>query len=160
LTPIEYHEAWKVIPFICFAFVFHGVYYFFIAPLFYDLEGRGNRIIPFITISTAILNIALNYFFIPLYGIIGAGISIFISKVILSISISFIYKGFVNINYPITFMFLVPSLFFIISLGVFLPGIEFATFFMLKMILYLAILLVSIFAFRKETLIIISKLKS
>ena len=41
VTPEVYHESWRVIPFISFAFVFHSVYYFFSVPLFYDISGKG-----------------------------------------------------------------------------------------------------------------------
>src|SRR5690606_5674929 len=72
VTPESYHDSWKVVPIISFAFVFHGSYYFFSGALFYDISGKGNRIIPLATIITAIFNILLNFYLIPIYGLIGA----------------------------------------------------------------------------------------
>src|SRR5690606_27951372 len=34
ITPKSYHESWIVIPLIAYAFVFHGIYYFFACVLF------------------------------------------------------------------------------------------------------------------------------
>ncbi|PWL39845.1 hypothetical protein DKG77_03175 [Flagellimonas aquimarina] len=116
ITPQIYHSAWRVIPFIAFAFVYHGVYYFFVGALFYDIKGRGNRIIPVATISAALTNIALNIALIPIYGILGAAIATFISKFLLSISLSFLYGRYVKITYPVKYMLFMPLGFFVISL--------------------------------------------
>ena len=132
ITPIAYHESWRVIPLIAFAFVFHGVYYFFAAPLFYDIEGKGNRIIPLVTILTALTNIGLNYIFIPLYGIVGAALATLISKFILALSLSFVYKKFVNIEYPLIFLLLTPITFLSISLISFIEMENALYFFMIK----------------------------
>jgi O-antigen/teichoic acid export membrane protein len=116
ITPNSYHESWKVIPFISFAFVYHGVYYFFAGPLFYDIDGRGNRLIPFSTVSAALINILLNVFLIPIWGIIGASIATLVSKFLLSLSLKFYYNKFIKIKLPELFLLLIPILFFGISL--------------------------------------------
>ncbi len=121
ITPEAYHQAWKVIPFIAYAFVFHGVYYFFSAPIFYDISGKGNRVLPFFTISSAALNIILNLVLIPKHGIIGAALATLISKFILVISLSFVYNKFLNIKYEKLSMIFIPLIYLIISLISYYP---------------------------------------
>lgn len=116
ITPEVYHGAWEVIPLIAFAFVYHGVYHFFASALFYDIKGRGNRIIPISTVSVALLNIILNFAMIPSYGIVGAALATLLSKIILVVSLSFFYNKYVDLKYPIKYMLFVPALFFLISL--------------------------------------------
>ena len=116
ITPQVYHKSWEVIPLIAFAFVYHGVYHFFAVTLFYDIKGRGNRIVPVATVSVALLNITLNFVMIPIFGIFGAALATLLSKTILVVSMSFFYNRFVDLTYPIKYMLFVPALFFLISL--------------------------------------------
>lgn len=120
ITPKVYHEGWKVIPYISFAFVFHSVYYFFSTPLFYNIKKKGNRVLPLFTISSAILNSILNYFLIKQYGFLGAAVATLITKFILVISLSRVYKNFVKIDYSNIIMLFIPWIYFILSLLVFL----------------------------------------
>lgn len=146
ITPKTYHDSWIVIPLIAFAFVFHGIYYFFAGVLFYDIAGKGNRVIPFVTISTAIINISLNLFAIPKYGILGAAAATLLSKVILTVSLSFVYKRFIKVDYSSTFLLIIPSLFFLISLITYLPSENDLQFLILKFcILILAVIACCIF---------------
>ncbi|MDO7137097.1 lipopolysaccharide biosynthesis protein [Algibacter lectus] len=153
VTPEDYHQSWQVIPFISFAFVYHGVYYFFAGSLFYDIKGRGNRIIPISTISAAILNIVLNITLIPKFGIIGAAVSTLVTKMILSLSLKFFYRKYLDIKYPELFLLLIPLLFFCISLLSFFDvfGLD------IKVLIYIIILILAIFPFKSK---IISQLKS
>lgn len=116
ITPEIYHKSWEVIPFISFAFVYHGVYYFFAGSLFYDIKGRGNRIIPISTITAAIINIVLNIYLIPIYGINGAAISTLITKFMLSLSLKFFYRRYLKLKYPEFFLIFIPLMFLTVSL--------------------------------------------
>src|SRR5690606_31955519 len=137
ITPKSYHESWIVIPLIAYAFVFHGIYYFFAGVLFYDITGKGNRIIPFVTISTAVINISLNLYAIPKYGILGAAASTLASKIILAVSLSFIYKKFININYSSAFLLIMPFILFLISLITYTPTSNLPQFFIVKCFIFL-----------------------
>ncbi|MFH4963796.1 oligosaccharide flippase family protein [Gaetbulibacter sp. M235] len=148
-TPETYHQAWEVIPFIAYAFVFHGVYYFFSAPMFYDISGRGNRLLPFFTISAATLNIALNLFLIPKYGIIGAALATLISKFILVISLSFVYNKFLKIKYEKLSMIFIPLICLVISLISYYP-FKFYNGLIIKTIVFIIILSVSSWFLKRD----------
>lgn len=147
-TPETYHEAWEVIPFIAYAFVFHGVYYFFSAPIFYDISGRGNRMLPLFTISAAILNIVLNLVLIPKYGIIGGALATLISKFILVISLSFVYNKFLNIKYEKLSMIFIPLIYLVISLISYYP-FNFYNGLFIKIATFIIIIMVTIWLFKK-----------
>ncbi|WP_299244519.1 oligosaccharide flippase family protein [uncultured Aquimarina sp.] len=150
ITPNAYHRSWIVIPCISFAFVFHGVYYFFVSALFYDIQGRGNRIIPIFTILAAILNVILNIIFIPQYGILGAAIATLISKFLLSISLSFFYNRFVEIQYPVRYMIFIPLAFYIVSLISYISYLETYHFLSIKIIIFVAVLVLCFLHFKKK----------
>tara|TARA_R110001583_G_scaffold82491_1_gene218770 strand:- start:7022 stop:8467 length:1446 start_codon:yes stop_codon:yes gene_type:complete len=137
VTPIEYHEAWKIVPVISFAFVFHGCYYFFSTPFFYDISGKGSRTLPMFTITSAFLNVLLNYFLIKNYGMVGAASATLISKVFLVLGLSFYYKKFVNINYNVFLMIFLPMVFFGVSCVVYILPSDFEYLFGIKTIIYL-----------------------
>lgn len=149
ITPEVYHKAWEVIPLISFAFVYHGVYHFLVSALFYDIQGRGNRIVPIATVSAALLNITLNFVLIPIYGIIGAALATLISKALLALSLTFLYNKYIDLRYPIKFMLFIPLLFFAISLisyGFFLESYQLP----LKITLFGALLISLILYSRKD----------
>ena len=149
VSPESYHSSWKVVPFIAFAFVYHGVYYFFAGALFYDIKGKGNRIIPIATISTAIFNVVLNFSLIPLFGILGAAIATLLSKLFLSVSLSFLYKKFVPIRYHLKFLLFFPTLFFLISMVSYIPNFD-NYIFLIKLIIYSTTIVIAIFYFRRD----------
>lgn len=149
VTPEAYHLAWKVIPFIAFGFVYHGIYYFFSMPLFYDISGKGSRTLPLFTISAAVLNILLNLALIDIFGLIGAAISLLLTRFLLTLALSQTYKRFLSIKYESKTMILVPLLLFLLSLVVFIE-ISFIMALVLKMCLYLGVLYIGFYTHRHE----------
>ncbi|RLD80596.1 MAG: hypothetical protein DRJ10_07210, partial [Bacteroidetes bacterium] len=65
------------LPILVVTNVFNGLYFFFVRPLLY--LKKSTIFVSIATVSTALLNIFLNYFFIINYGIIGAALATFIS---------------------------------------------------------------------------------
>lgn len=155
ITPEVYHDSWQVIPFISFAFVYHGVYYFFAGSLFYDITGRGNRIIPISTISAAILNIILNLYLIPKYGINGAAIATLITKIALTVSLKFVYRKYLKLKYPELFLLLTPLVFFNISLLSFFNEFSLVS----KILVYLVLLSIVAFLLRRDIKSVIKEFK-
>lgn len=72
----SFHSAWKVVPFIAFAFVVNGFYYSFSNVFFLE----KTKYLPIITGTGAIINIVLNFIFIPIYGIMGAALANILAK--------------------------------------------------------------------------------
>jgi O-antigen/teichoic acid export membrane protein len=69
----NFSEAWTVIPFISFSYVFVGLYYFMGYSIMFDV--RKSKFINVPTFLSAIVSIILNIFLIPVWGIMGAGVS-------------------------------------------------------------------------------------
>lgn len=65
----KYAFAAEISPILPLAGLFQGLYYVYVAVLFYHKE---NRLIPVITVISAILNIVLNWLWIPKFGLAGA----------------------------------------------------------------------------------------
>ena len=66
-----YDGVWKVIPFLICGTIFGTIYFFYVNVLFL----RDTGYIFTITISTIVVNIALNILFIPRFGFIGCGLA-------------------------------------------------------------------------------------
>lgn len=67
-----FNSATLIVPILAFAYVFNGLYYFFVNPLFYN--KKTTKYVSLCTIVSAIINVALNLILIPEFGIIGSAI--------------------------------------------------------------------------------------
>ena len=79
----SYLQATYVIPWITFGFIIRGFYQIFYNVIIH--EGKTNFFM-YMTFTTAIINLILNYWFIKLNGMIGAAQSTFIAFTIMFIS--------------------------------------------------------------------------
>lgn len=68
----EYHAAWIIVPLIVFAYVQHGLGNFVGLGM---TMAKKSALQAAILVVTAIVNIALNFLLIPLFGIIGAAVA-------------------------------------------------------------------------------------
>ncbi|MAX80973.1 MAG: hypothetical protein CL843_12475 [Crocinitomicaceae bacterium] len=68
----EYAVPFQVVAFVMGGFFFHGLYKLFVNYLYYY---RQTNLILFITISVAVMNIVLNWIFVPVLGMEGAALA-------------------------------------------------------------------------------------
>ena len=158
MTAKSYHESWKCIPFICFAFVFGGLYYFFVNPLFYN--KKGVKFIALGTFSGAFLNMLFNYLLIPKYQGVGAAIASLASNFVICILIYVICQkiekvkfNFVKLN-GIVFIFLAIALipFALINLNIWIAiGI--------KMIIAIGVTCILLYIYKEYTKLVLQKLR-
>ena len=87
----SFRGIWEIVPFLAFASVFQGLYYFFSSVLFL----KHTSLVFFITISDSILNILLNIFLIPIYGLWGSVYACFFSLFLRSV-LALIISEFVD----------------------------------------------------------------
>ena len=69
LTPVKYHASARYVPPILLGYLMVGFYFFISSPLFFF---KKTSLLPLVTGTAALLNIALNYLLIPRYGAIAA----------------------------------------------------------------------------------------
>lgn len=104
----QFRNAWEITPILCFAFVFHGVYFFYINILFVKDTGWVFTV----TLAAMIVDIIVNVLLVPLWGIWGCGIACFMTYFTRSIFALFIsQKKNKSIKYNTFVMFIVPILF-------------------------------------------------
>lgn len=77
----EYDGVWKIVPFIVFAYVFQGLYFFYVNVLFL----KDTKIIFTITCASVAVNIILNLWLIPSFGYAGGAIAFMLTYLIQSI---------------------------------------------------------------------------
>ncbi len=88
MTTEHFYAAWIVSPFAVFAAVLQGVYRFAVGPLFYNL--KGGKFVSLGTFTAGISNVLLLLWFIPRYGILGAGLAGLLANLIALVFIAFV----------------------------------------------------------------------
>jgi len=112
-----YGEAWVVIPFLSFAYVFNGLYSFFVNIFNY---GRNSiKLLPLYSISAVLINVVLNYLLIPSLGMVGSALATLISMLVLSFVTYLGSKRYINLGYNYLRMSSLIVLPFLMSLIVF-----------------------------------------
>ena len=108
----NFRDAWEVIPILSFAFVFHGVYFFFINILFVKDTGWVFTV----TLAAMIVDVVANIILVPLWGFWGAGIACFLtyfSRSIFALILSL--KKSKEIRYNYFAMYTIPLMFMALS---------------------------------------------
>jgi len=91
-----YWIAYTVVPIIIFAFVLRGVNYMVSLGLHYVKKTKYNA---YILIVAALLNVALNYFLIPFFGIYGAALASVVANGLMVLLFLFYSQKFYYIHY-------------------------------------------------------------
>lgn len=145
LTPSNFHDSAKIIPIILFSYVLQGVYYFLVAPIFYF---EKTKYLPFITGSSALLNIVLNILVIPHFGIMGAAYTTGISFLYIVLVVYFIGKRLFNPRFDIVKIIILLSILSIPCFGLGLQEISLIQIFN-KLIILLTFFSISYAFFRR-----------
>lgn len=83
LVDKRYFESWKIIGVLCWGSIFYGFYLLSLIGVF---KVKKTYLNIYIHGSGAIVNIVLNYFLIPFYGILGAAIATSVSILVANIA--------------------------------------------------------------------------
>ncbi len=114
----DFEGGWVVTPFLVFAFVFRGLYFMTVGPVFLERV----RLLPVITIGAALLNVALNALLIPPYGIIGASAASLVTMFAAAVATVAVSLGLGTVAFRWRTMFLVSLSCLALSMVVFLDG--------------------------------------
>lgn len=145
----EYGDAWQVVPFLSFAYVFNGIYFFFIN--IFNFKKEAVKFIPLFSLFSAIVNISLNYILIPKFGMIGSASATLISMLILSLTTYFGSKKFLPVGYNYLKMVTPVILTFVMSLVLYIElNIPFWSMFFLKMLYGIVCLVILYLVYRKR----------
>lgn len=91
-----YYRASLVVPLIVFSYVIYGIS--MISSFGMYLSGN-NKFVAYITLFCAALNIGLNFWLVPLYGMLGAAINTVIAFAVLDILSNIASNKYYKINY-------------------------------------------------------------
>jgi O-antigen/teichoic acid export membrane protein len=99
VSTAEFHDAYRIVWYVALGYVFYGGYIFASSGIY--ISGKSGSL-PVAVGIAAVLNIGLNYLFIPHFGMTGAACATLISYIIMCLVMWYLSKG----NYPISFEFL------------------------------------------------------
>jgi len=154
----KYYSGWTVIPFLSFAFVFNGIYYFFVNPLFFN--KKGVKFIAIGTFTGAILNCILNVILIPKFDIIGASIASLFASILSCILIYYISTKIEPIGFNIIKLFSISFIFLIIGMSSFLlTDLSFWISILIKVLIVVIVFLILFIIYKKDIIDTLSKLK-
>lgn len=92
----EYRDGLGVVPLILLSYVFYGMYVNFIVGVY--LEEK-TKYLPIITFAGVAVNVVVNLFLIPAYGVIGAGWARLFGHLIMAMMLLFFAQRFYRISY-------------------------------------------------------------
>ncbi len=152
----SYYPASVVVPLIVFAYILYGIS--MISSFGMYLTGN-NKFVAYITLLCAGLNIGLNFWLVPLYGMVGAAINTVIAFAALDILSNIASNKYYKINYEHLKIFRL----YIIGILIFLGSVYLSDFNLLARI-FLKLALIILFPFiiiltgyfRKKELLAIS----
>lgn len=101
-----YWGGLDVVPLVLMAYLFYGIYINLMAGIYIE---KKTKYLPAITGTAAIINIIFNFILIPVYGIMGAGITTLISYFTMAVGIYIVAQKYYHIKYDylkILFIFL------------------------------------------------------
>jgi O-antigen/teichoic acid export membrane protein len=113
-----YTQAWEVIPFISFGYVFNGLYFFFIN--IFNYTKKAVKYVPLYSLFCSIINIGLSYILIPKFGMIGSAVATMVSMFVLSLATCIGSKQFIDVGFKYRRMISLILLPFLMSLFVFI----------------------------------------
>jgi len=128
----DYVVAYKVVPYLTFSKLLFGIYMIFTVGV---TLTKKTKYISFANIIAAILNIILNFIFIPKFGMIGAALASLISFIIRTIILYFNAQRHYHINYDIIRI----SSYIFVLLGISVIQNYFQIHLFLKLILFIII---------------------
>ena len=102
-TESSYHSGYIVIGFIAFSYLIKGVYLIFLPGIYFNKKLYLQSLIEWFS---ALLNIFLNFLFIPIFGITGAAIATLFSYIMLSMGAYYFGNRFLPINYDWSKLFI------------------------------------------------------
>lgn len=100
----NFREAWRIIPFIAFAFVFHGIYFFFINVLFIKDTG----LVFLVTMTGMIVDVILNIVLVPIWGYYGCGVACmmtYFTRSLMALIISMKKNSEIRYNYLLMYAY-------------------------------------------------------
>ncbi len=95
----EYLSGLNIVPVILFAYIFNGIYYVLMAGIYIE---EKSIYVPMMTGTGAVINIALCFILIPVWGIMGAALATLASYLIMAIGYFVITQKFYKVNYEYT----------------------------------------------------------
>ncbi len=92
----QYWDSTIVVPVIMLSYVFYAAYVNFLIGIYLE---KKTRVLPFITIAGMLGNLAVNFMFIPQFGMMAAGWARLVAYVIMAVSLYFVAKKLYHIEY-------------------------------------------------------------
>jgi O-antigen/teichoic acid export membrane protein len=103
MTAPAFHEAWVVVGLVAAAYALKGCYLILLPGIYFSEKLSRQSMIEW---SAAVLNIALNFWLIPLYGVLGAAIATFFSYLILTFLAWVVARHHLKVDYEWSRVFL------------------------------------------------------
>ena len=83
LTPLSYHNAGKVVPWVILGYLMMGIYYLSMNVL--SITVGKTKAVPFVTMAGATVNIGMNLLLVPKFGIMAAAVNTALGYAVLAV---------------------------------------------------------------------------
>ena len=92
----SYLSGLNIVPVVLFGYMFLGIYSVFTVGIFIE---EKSLYVPFITVAGAAVNIGVNFWLIPVMGIMGAALATLAAYFVMAVIYFFVTQRFYKINY-------------------------------------------------------------
>lgn len=96
MTESSFHEAWVVLGLVAGSYALKGCYLIFLPGIYFADKLHYQSIIEWVA---ALINIGLNIWLIPVYGIFGAAMATFLSYLILPVLAWYVASRYLTVDY-------------------------------------------------------------
>jgi O-antigen/teichoic acid export membrane protein len=125
----SFQRGWVVVPLLSFSFVFSGMYYFFVNPLFLRKTSGVFKV----SLTAAVVGVILHLLLVPRFGMQGTAVADFVSAFVMSAAALFFTLRHEPIPFDWKRMYAIVGGFFVLSLLVMFQGrVEARLFFAIK----------------------------
>jgi len=97
LTPLSYHNAGKVVPWVIMGYLMMGVYYLPMNVL--SITAGETKAVPFVTMVGAAVNIGMNLLLVPKFGVMAAAVNTALGYAVLAVLMFFVAQRTQPIDY-------------------------------------------------------------
>ncbi len=96
MTAPVFHEAFMVVGLVAASYMLKGCYLIVLPGIYYAEKLHWQSVVDWVA---AIVNIAMNLWLIPIYGIVGAAVATFISYLVLTVLAWVVARKYLSVDY-------------------------------------------------------------
>jgi O-antigen/teichoic acid export membrane protein len=145
----KYWDSTVVVPVIMLSYVFYAAYVNFLIGIYLE---KKTKVLPFITVAGMLGNLAVNFIFIPQFGMMAAGWARLVAYVIMAVSLYFVAQKLYRVEYEWSRLLKLGLVVFVLFVGSQSAAIQASLFWKTGLVIFFPFLLFAVGFFQSNEL--------